>query len=75
MKYDIFASPEEKRISDNMLRRVRMMAEFIRDRYPNEFDSYWENNWIGKAEGSETIEFFSRRDLEDILIIMRTVKP
>lgn len=67
-------SSDEYKASVSMVRRIRVMAEFIRDKYPNEFDAYWAQNWIGKAEAGEVLEFFSRRDLEHMIVLSRAVE-
>lgn len=59
--------------SDAMVRRVQLMAEFIRTNHPGEFRNYWRDHRKGKAAADETLDFFARPDLADVVTLHRKV--
>ncbi len=55
--------------SDTMLKRIKLMAIYIKMYHSKEFEWFWDNNWKGDANAKETLTFFSQRNLEKLLII------
>lgn len=64
----IFADTEASRI---MLQRVRLMARFISDRHMAEFEAYWREQNVSKAEPSETVNYWAHNDLSNTLVLGR----
>lgn len=55
--------------SDSLLKRVGLMARFIAERHPAEFEAYWADNWKGTARASEALEFFGQDHPEKHLVL------
>ena len=55
---------EAQLASDSLIRRIRMMAEFIQETNPQGFRRYWNGKWPGKATADETLDFFATPGLE-----------
>ena len=56
-------STREFLASTGLLKRVRLMAQYIQEQQNHEFkidfEDYWEENFKGRAEPNECLEFFS----------------
>lgn len=59
--------------SQSMVRRMSAMARFIKENHETEFAAWWADNWPGKAEHSETLEFFANPELHKIVMVSRIV--
>jgi hypothetical protein len=59
--------------SDNLLRRMTLMARFIGERHMEEFSEYWAQNWPGKATASDFIEYMKRSDIHEKFVLRRKV--
>ena len=59
--------------SDAMLRRVRLMAQFIMDNYPNEFSVYWREHYGAPNPAIDTLAFLASDDLPQKLMLCRKV--
>lgn len=60
-------------LSDSMLKRIQVIAQYVIEQQNHDFKidfaDYWDDNWSGKAEANETIEFFaSEQFVKDLLI-------
>ena len=57
--------------SKAMLRRIVLMARFINEHHMDEFCEYWRATYPGKAEPSETVNYWAHGDPVDILVLGR----
>ena len=66
-----------ERLSNSMLRRMQVIAEYVVEQQNHEFkidfNDYWENHWPGKAQGQETLEFFASDRIWSEMLIGRKI--
>ncbi len=59
--------------SESMLKRIKLMAVYIKMYHSKEFEWFLDNNWKGDANAKETLTFFSQSNLEKILVITKRI--
>lgn len=61
--------------SVSLLKRVRLMAEFIHERHAAEFEAYWRDRFRGMAQPQEALNFFRHAGFPSTYYLMRMEKP
>jgi len=56
-----------------MLRRIQLLAEFVREHHEEEFEAYWAAYYSGSAQAKETLEFWCSREFIATLLLSRKV--
>lgn len=58
-------TPEQA--SDSLVKRITIMAEFIAENYPEQFDAFWKMTWPKpeSVSSQDVLQFFSQPGLHE----------